>query len=312
MRLGGLQQEEIQPEPSSNAGSNDEEEDLVLEQAEEHAYPLVDGETMNAPLPFAEPSKPEYRDPLTGRVAFVASSRHGMLHNDDRVTFYAQGITGLFHQRAYFVAQRHWRGGYAIFNVYNDNSPATLQKHFSTADPRYVGKLKRVGTHHGHVRYILLRKQTGTTVPVSTTIYKTASLSYPVVNGCPDRIAYSVLHKNDNQPRSLATKARDHEDFHKHVEDHPEDTLFQSKRRFTDPQGRKLYLDVQSFRQKFGGRSLLSSKKNMQLMNVSSGKTILQMGRQHHWQEGDFSVDFLPPYTPFVAFGFCLAQLAVH
>ena len=59
MSLRGLYQEQIPADPSNGSSTNDDEvEDNTMEEEEEEelTYPLVDGETMNAPLARPPPS----------------------------------------------------------------------------------------------------------------------------------------------------------------------------------------------------------------------------------------------------------------
>jgi Tub family len=297
---GVFEAEQIYRDFCSNNPGNDDEENA-------DRYVLALDETMAAPPPFSIPMQREYRHPQTSHVAFLVR-RSG----NHRVHFCCQGIPGLFHERVLFVAQRECRGAYSIFNVYKDNRPVLLEQTF--AREMSVGEIKR-SCQPGHVHYTLFRKSLkGVSSPESVTIYNRSSLSYPVVDGSPDRIAYSILQnhrstKADHTAAGSLDKLRNatyHESIYELVSQLEDLKLFQSKRRFTNPRGRSVHADIQSIQSKYAGRTVIPSKKNLILMNVESGKSVLRMGRLN---KIEFSVDCLPPYTPFQAFGFALAQL---
>jgi Tub family len=317
MNIAGLFDAEQVYRDSSNHPGNDDECRRNAEQSDSYALAL--DETMTAPQPFAIPMQIEYRHPRTGNVAFIVRREYSVTARYQRVYFCSQCIPGLFNERVLFIAQREGRGTYSIFNVYNDNSPDLLKQKFAREKSRYAGEMKR-SNHHGHVHYALYRSShNGERTQVSVTIYDRSSLSYPVVDGSPDRIAYSILQANQSAKAADEStsapamsgldklrKASTHESIHALVSQLEDTTLFQSKRRFTNPRGRSIHADIQSIRAKYLGRSVVPSKKNLILMNVDSGKSVLRMGRLN---KDKFSVDCLPPYTPFQAFGFALAQL---
>lgn len=312
---GVFQAEQIYRVCSSNPDNDDDHR--IVEQADSYALAL--NETMAAPQPFAIPMQIEYRHPRTDSVSFKVRREYSGMARNQRVHFCSEGIPTLFDERVLFVAQREGRGKYSIFNVYNDNSPELLKQTFARGQSRYVGEVKR-SNHPGHAHYVLFRSSNnGESTQVSITIYDKSSLSYKVVEGSPDRIAYSILQDNlstkaaDQKTPTAATSSLDklrnapkHESIHALVSQLDDLTLFQSKRRFTNQRGRSIHADIQSIRAKYTGRSVVPSKKNLILMNVDSGKSVLRMGRLNR---EEFSVDCLPPYTPFQAFGFALAQL---
>lgn len=307
-------------------------------------YPLEVDEAVQAPRPFDIPKQSYYLHHWTGRVTCVArretssssSSRSHHKSPNDRVVFYVQGVPGIYRTRALFVAQREERGArYDIFNVYNNNTEKN--RDFLTGlnkDPRYAGQLTiRKNSYQGHINCTLLRRGSGSTAEgaaaeteVSATIYNRKSLRFPVVNGSPDRIAYSVIarqdkehgrrnHSDDNPAKPSLSRIEEavqphlQYDIHALQEeaDHKDQFhVFQTKRRFTNRRGANVHDDASTFFQRFGRRAQLASKKNFQVMDINSGRVLLQVGR---WDSVEFTVDFLPPYTPFDAFAVCLAQL---
>jgi Tub family len=309
--------DQIYRDCSDNPGNDDSDHGLG-----QHAdsYALALDETIAAPQPFAIPTQIECIHPRTGNVAFIVRREYPGMVRNRRVHFCCQGIPGLFNERVLFVAQREGRGTYSIFNVYNDNSPQLLRQTFGREMSRYVGEVKR-SAQHGQVHYALFcSNKNAESTPASITIYDKSSLSYPVVEGSPDRIAYSILQNHhstkaeaDQMAPPAAASSLDkirntakHESIHALVSQLDDLILFQSKRRFTNQRGRSIHDNIQSIRAKYVGRSVVASKKNLILMNVDSGKSVLRMGRLNR---NEFSVDCLPPYTPFQAFGFALAQL---
>ena len=306
---------------TANNGAVSEQNDTVLEEPVEQfgVYPLEPNELIQAPAPFSIPSNSLYLHPWTNRVTFVARLE-GLHHPNNRIVFYAQGIAGVFNTRALFVAQRKGSGKYHIFNVYNDNS--IRLKRFEKNDWRYVGEIsKRV--HWSHVACTLVLGKAGQKRQVSTTIFDKSSLRYPVVDGSQDRIVYSVVGATDRNAGfgeenngccwggqgSLRKAVQCHLfDIHEVEQCYRNLKVFQSKRRFTTKCGRNVHDAPQEFVQRFGRRARRSSKKNLQLMDINTGQVILQMGR---WNHREFTLDFLPPYTAFDAFGLALAQLQV-
>ncbi|CAB9500142.1 expressed unknown protein [Seminavis robusta] len=295
------------------------------------AYPLEANEIVQAPHPLSIPTANYYLHPWTGKVSGVARREGGIsTRSNDRIVFYLQGIDGVFRTRALFVAQRQLNGSYHIYNIYNDNS---LRKtHFRKNDVRYVGKLSRHRTHEGHVDFRLVLGRKGEELQASSLIYDAAALKYPVQDGSVDRIVYSVIYDceedeyedannsqdagddrkvNPNGPRCIDTavaQAWEQEDgLHSNIEDTYKNlSVFQCRRRFTDKRGRASHRDSQPFLQRFGRRAREESKKNLQIADVSTGFVVFQMGR---WNDSEFTVDFMPPYNPYEAFGIALAQL---
>ena len=327
-------------------GSTDDP-NVVENAALPESYPLEADEAVQAPRPFDIPKQSYYLHHWTGRVTCVArretsSSTRARSHHkspNDRVVFYVQGVPGIYRTRALFVAQREERGSrYDIFNVYNNNTEKN--RDFMTGlnvDPRYAGQLTiEKKSYQGHINCTLFRRDSGSPAEgaaaeteVSATIYNRKSLRFPVVNGSPDRIAYSVIARQDEENirsnnsnnsddnPAKPTRSRIEEAVQPHLSydihalqgeaDHKDQFhVFQTKRRFTNRRGANVHDDASTFFQRFGRRAQLASKKNFQMMDINSGRVLLQVGR---WDSVEFTVDFLPPYTPFDAFGVCLAQL---
>lgn len=290
-----------------------------------------------SPLPFQIPLDPRYINPQTQRVQLRVSK---VGKSGDRLVCRAEGQNGVFQTKALFVAERYGRG-YRIFDVTGDSDPTLTRlshpAHYfavdQKSDPRYAGEsLRSVNTLGGYVDYKLVRENphTKTRKLVATTTYDKRSLSFRVVQGTADRIVYSTIHDNrviDSEDVIKDTASNNtmkalhfdcvgkpvighiREDIFKVGEEHKELKVFQSKRRFTNRRGKVRHRDVEPFQQKYQGRALRPSKKNLQIMNVDSGKTVLQVGR---FDDDNFAVDFVAPYTPFQAFGILLAQLDVN
>jgi Tub family len=295
------------------------------------------------PHPFQVAKDARYLNRATGRIQCrVSQERMANRKLPQRWVCYAEGIDGTFPTSPMFVMERQGRRGYRIMDVSQDDPlqlAATLASNpeYFGVDPqqdaRYVGDVQysqsRLG---GFVEYKLVREkgERKDRTLEATTIMATSSLRYPVVNGYADRIVYSVIQDQNakvrsNQPAVSSTSSStapaktihfdslnqpviEHiqDDIHKIGEDHEELKILQSKRRFTNYFGRKVHRDLEPYQQKFHGRALRASKKNLQIMEVASGKVMLQVGRLN---KTDFSLDFLPPYTPFQALGLFLAQL---
>lgn len=355
------EQEQQQPQEQANPAATDGENEVPLAKPViPETYRLEFDEVVQAPRPFEVPKQPYYLHHWTGRVTCVArrecsgginginGKKSGSLPNNDRIVFYVQGVPGIYRTRALFVAQRRERGGrYDIYNIYNNNNlkdkffferdgknktdetngssrSNSSNSNDNISEERYAGRITtRKNAHKGHYHCTLFRGPIAAETEVSSTIYNRASLRYPVVDGSPDRIAYSVIRVDPATNRLLhhqqvatpekpvtsieqAVKSNLPTDIHNIKEDHKDLQVFQSKRRFTDRRGNHVHDDTTSFLHRFGRRAQLSSKKNLQLMDVNSGKVVLQVAR---WDATEFTVDFLPPYTPFDAFGFALAQL---
>lgn len=290
------------------------------------------------PHPFQVVKDGRYLNRATGRIQLrVTKEGRSGSKIKQRWVCHAEGIDGIFPTAALFVIERHGRRGYCIYDVSKDdplNLAATLSsnpEYFAgEQDPRYAGFVQRSQSRlGGFVEYKLIRETNGTQTLQATTIMATSSLWYPVVNGYADRIVYSVIQdQNVPQDTNRPTTATDaphsktkkihfeslnqpviehiQDDIHKIGEEHGELKILQSKRRFTNRFGRKVHRDLEPYQQKFYGRAQRASKKNLQIMEIASGKVMLQVGRLN---KSDFSLDFLPPYTPFQALGLFLAQL---
>jgi hypothetical protein len=289
---------------------------------------------MPPPQPFQIPTDPRYVNPHTGRVQLHVSRerRNKRFIRNERLICHAEGIDGFFQTAPLFVAERHGRG-FRIFDVSGDspNQLAALPTapHYfgmeSKDDPRFAGEIHRSVSHlGGYVEYKLVRENLKTKERqlVATTIMGTSSLRYPIVHGYADRIVYCVVDSENAMDKEVSSKSTDkiphfgslnkpviehiRDNIHKIGEEHKELKVFQSKRRFTNWRGCNVHRDVQPFFQKFHGRAQRPSKKNLQIMDVSSGKVVVQVGRLN---DNDFALDFLPPYTPLQVLGVFLAQL---
>lgn len=291
-----------------------------------NANPLPPGTVIVPPLPFQIPTDRRYFNRATGRVQLRVSKEGG----SKRWICRAEGINGIFHTTDLFVVERHGRRGFRIYNVSADTNN-TPNYSFEEEDARLVGDVQRTAHFFGgFIEYKLVRRQLQVPNKLeSTAIMKTTSLGYPVVNGYADRIVYSVIHdhsvEEEDQTDDTESCFADscdglcfdalnnkpvvkhiHDDIHQVAQVHPQIKVLQSKRRFTNAFGKKLHRDLEPYQQKFLGRALRASKKNLQIMDVSSGKVMLQVGRL---SKTDFALDFLPPYTPFQALGLFLAQV---
>ena len=314
----GTERGQMNNQPADNNNNNDDGNPVVAV-----PNPLPPGTVIVPPRPFQIPRDARYVNRATGRIQLrVSKQRKGA-----RYICKAEGINGVFQTTPLFVIERQGRRGFRIFDVSNDNGPDHV---FTEDDPRFAGEVRRsVHRLGGFVEYKLVRN--GQQLE-ATTIMAISSLRYPVVNGYADRIVYSVVEDQsvsrgetttmDPQNPSLSPPEKagfffeclnnkpviEHisDDIHKIVEGHKELKVLQSKRRFTNGFGRKVHRDLEPFQQKFYGRAHRASKKNLQIMDVSSGKVMLQVGRLN---KNNFALDFLPPYTPFQALGLCLAQL---
>jgi Tub family len=300
------------------------------------SYPLENDEIVQAPHPFIVPTENYYlrRAGMGFGVRGVARRESDFGARNERIVFYLQGIPGVFRTRALFVAQRHVNGSYHIYNIYNDS--AVRRSRFHKNHPRYAGKLTRHRQHSGFVDFRLVQGRKGRETQVSSMIYKTSSLRFPVDGGWPNRIAYSIIYtseddktdsdsmttssdRDENDDRQvhkrgptsidLAAKAALEEKengFHSLPQQYKNLSVLQCKRRFTNNRGRSIHPDRQPLLERFGRRVREASKKNLQMMDINTGSVIFQMGR---WNDVEFTVDFLPPYSPYQVFGMALAQL---
>jgi len=320
---------------SSNNNNNSNSNNNRANSALPETYRLEVDEIVQAPRPFDIPIQPYYRHHWTGRVTCVArreggegeaiTSYEGSCPNEG-VVFYVQGMPGIYRTRALFVAQQRLgvRGSkgprYEIYNIYNDNAEKGKQFTAGCQDPRYAGHLEtRKQSYRGYVHCSLFRADGK---EVSSTIYERKSLGYHVTNGSADRVAYSVIRlkkpicdsRNSTGSSSSSSSSslhqviqeNIHQDIHNLRTQYNDVQVFQSKRRFTDHRGKAAHDDAHPFYQRFGRRAQLPSKKNIQLMDVDTGRIMIQVGR---WDANEFTCDFLPPYTPYDAFGFALAQM---
>lgn len=302
---------------------------------------LAPGTVVAPPRPCQIPKDQQYLNPATGKIQLRVSKTpmdKGLVRLE-RWVCQAEGINGVFQTTPLFVIERQRRRGYQIMDVSQD-SPSKLANlsvdpnYFGVnprQDHRYTGDVHRTVNRLGRlIDYKVCRENPKTKGRrlEATTIIGTASLRYPVVNGYADRVVYSIIqdHSVEEEENTIAkerfimnTEKSPHfealdkpimehirDDIHNTATEHEGLKVLQSKRRFTNCFGRKLHRDIEAYQQKFHGRALRPSKKNLQIMDVSSGKVMLQVGRLNR---REFALDFLPPYTPFQALGLFLAQM---
>lgn len=283
---------------------------------------------------FEVPTSPHLFDTTTGLIHCIARREGG--NRNKRIVFYletADGSAGAV--KPLFVAQKQKEGKFYIYNVSENDYNYQINRNFKKEDFNYVGKIRRKVFRRNQIASnTLFYGKKEQKEQVASLVYDTVSLRYPVMEGFPDRVVYSIIQSGrESAPENRnsspfpamnyrAPRIDDAIGFHAHNIDEIGEfynglQVLKSRRRSSGstvmmtPEsqrngGASATVTREPFLVRFKGRGGRPSQKNLQMMDPSTGNVVFQMAR---WNEDEFTVDFKGPYTPYQAFGIALAQL---
>ena len=287
----------------------------------------------------APTSTNELINTTTGLVHCVARREYS--GGNRRIVFYLEND---YHAgvppKPVFVAQKQKEGKFYIFNV-SETGYRVERCHYRTKETAtYVGKTRQKKLPNSRFLLNTLYRGTGDTKQqVECMIYDRITLRYPVLEGYPDRVVYSIVaeppKKKTNPNEKAAARLQEatsilgpivtcatpriEDAIRYHVNDVQEinDTYhglhaMKSRRRpplFPKNSTASAAADGvrdESVFVRYRGRVGRSSRKNIQMIDPVTHAVVFQMAR---WNEDEFTVDFAAPYSAYQAFGAALAQL---
>lgn len=251
-------------------------------------------------------------DGLTGHCHCVARREGG--NRNKRIVLYLESETHLS-AKPLFVAQKQKEGKFFIYDV-SDNF-YRINRNFRKDSLNYVGKICRKRFPKSKIiSNTLFLGTKADKKQVASLVYDTVSLRYPVLEGYPDRLVYSILQAppktsqaddQDGHPAMLPPCIDDIISLHSthiaEVADYYNSVKVLKSRRRSSGGNSK---NRQPFLARFRGRGGRPSQKNIQIVKPNTDEIMFQMAR---WNEDEFTVDFKSPYSAFTAFGIALAQL---